>query len=127
VTARQVLIAKIDSVLGATGIVFGPFVLAFALVSPAAALISALGIVVAAAASTEIQLAFRSQAKRSHFRRRHTSSRLATFAEAFSSLGWAGAGAFIVLGSWIALLPAFQAVAVLTGVALFGPARKAAS
>jgi ABC-2 type transport system permease protein len=86
-----------------------------------------LGIVVAAAASTEIQLAFRSQAKRSHFRRRHTSSRLATFAEAFSSLGWAGTGALIVLGSWIALLPAFQAVVVLAGVALFGPARKAAS
>ncbi|HUH86072.1 MAG TPA: hypothetical protein VLX85_15795 [Stellaceae bacterium] len=127
VTARQVLVAKIDSVLGATGIVFGPFVLAFALISPWAALISAIGIVVAAAASTEIQLAFRLQAKRSHFRRRHTSSRIATFAEAFSSIGWAATGAFIVLGSWVALLPLFQAVVVLVGVALYGPARKAAA
>ena len=82
---------------------------------------------VAAAASTEIQLAFRTQAKRSHFRRRHTSSRIATFAEAFSSIGWAATGAFIVLGSWVALLPAFQAVVVLVGVILLGPARKTAS
>jgi ABC-2 type transport system permease protein len=124
VTARQVLIAKVEAVLVATVIVFLPFVLAFAPVSPAGALISALGILVAAGAATEIQLAFRTQAKRSHFRRRHTSSRIATFAEAFSSIGWAATGAFAVLGSWIALLPAFIAVVVLLGVWLLGPARK---
>ena len=105
VTARQVLVAKINSVLGATGIVFGPFVLAFALVSAKAALISAIGIVVAAAGLDGDPARLERTAKRSHFRRRHTSSRIATFAEAFSSIGWAATGAFIVLGSWVALLP----------------------
>ena len=32
----------------------------------------------------------RTQARRKHFRRRQTSSRVATFAEAFSSISWAG-------------------------------------
>ena len=51
------------------------------------------GIGIAAAASTAVQFWFRSQAKRSHFRRRQVSSRLATFAEAFSSIGWAASAA----------------------------------
>jgi ABC-2 type transport system permease protein len=36
------------------------------------------------------------QAKRSQFRRRQTSSRLATFAEAFSSIGWAASAALLL-------------------------------
>ena len=50
-----------------------------------------------------IQLCFRVQARRSQFRRRQTSSRIATFAEAFSSIAWAGAAALIAAGSWLAL------------------------
>jgi ABC-2 type transport system permease protein len=48
-----------------------------------------IGIVAGAISATAIQFWFRVQAKRSQFRRRQTSSRLATFAEAFSSIGWA--------------------------------------
>ena len=48
---------------------------------------------IAAASATAIQLWFRVQARRSQFRRRQTSSRLATFAEAFSSIGWAATAA----------------------------------
>jgi ABC-2 type transport system permease protein len=64
-------------------------VLALALASPLQAAITAAGIIIAAASATAIQLWFRVQARRSQFRRRQTSSRLATFAEAFSSIGWA--------------------------------------
>ena len=46
------------------------------------ALVAAVGIGVAAASATLIQLWFRTQARRKHFRRRQTSSRVATFAEA---------------------------------------------
>jgi ABC-2 type transport system permease protein len=50
---------------------------------------------------------FRGQARRSQFRRRQTSSRLATFAEAFSSIGWAATAA---LAFFVPIL------AVITGV-----------
>ena len=49
---------------------------------------------------TAIQLWFRTQAKRSHFRRRQTSSRVATFAEAFSSISWAATAALAAAGTW---------------------------
>ena len=52
-----------------------------------------IGVIVAAASATAIQLWFRVQARRSQFRRRQTSSRFATFAEAFSSIGWAATAA----------------------------------
>ena len=72
---------------------FCPLVRRFcALASPWCGLIAAGGIVIAAAAATAVQFWFRSQAKRSQFRRRQVSSRLATFAEAFSSIGWAAIG-----------------------------------
>ena len=54
---------------------------------------TALGVGIAAASATAIQLWFRVQARRSQFRRRQTSSRLATFAEAFTSIGWAATAA----------------------------------
>src|SRR5207248_4965850 len=44
--------------------------------SPLHASVAAIGIMVAAAASTAIQFWFRAQAKRSHFRRRQTASRV---------------------------------------------------
>ena len=61
------------------------------------------------------------QARRSQFRRRQTSSRVATFAEAFSSIGWAGAAALAAAGSGLALFPAVVALGVLAGVRLIAP------
>ena len=58
--------------------------------------VAAVGIFAAAVSSTAIQLWFRSQAKRSEFRRRHTSSRIATFAEALISITWAATGGIAV-------------------------------
>jgi ABC-2 type transport system permease protein len=89
--------------------------------APFAAFVSALGILTAAAAATLIQICFRTQARRSQFRRRQTSSRIATFAEAFSSIAWAATSALAAAGTWMALGPALIAVGILVGVRVISP------
>ncbi len=121
ITARRVIWAKVEAVIGSIAFVFAPLVAALAFASPIAAGVCGLGVLIAAASATHIQLCFRVQAKRSQFRRRQTSSRVATFAEAFSSIGWAGASALAAGGSWLALLPALIALGVLTGVRVIAP------
>jgi ABC-2 type transport system permease protein len=121
VTARRIVWAKVEAVIGSTAFVFAPLVVALAFASLAAAVVCGLGVLIAAASATHIQLCFRVQAKRSQFRRRQTSSRVATFAEAFSSIGWAGASALVASGSWLALFPALIALGVLAGVRAIAP------
>ena len=75
VPARFIVRAKIEAVLGVIALIFAPLVAVLAIASPWHALVAGAGIVVAAAAATAIQLWFRSQAKRSQFRRRQVSSR----------------------------------------------------
>jgi ABC-2 type transport system permease protein len=91
--SSRVIRAKIEVVLIAIGALFAPLILALAFASPRQAAVTTAGVIVAAASATAIQLWFRVQARRSQFRRRQTSSRLATFAEAFSSIGWAATAA----------------------------------
>jgi ABC-2 type transport system permease protein len=121
VTARRIIWAKVEAVIGSTAFVFAPLVAALAFASLAAAIVCGVGVLIAAASATHIQLCFRVQAKRSQFRRRQTSSRVATFAEAFSSIGWAGASALVASGSWLALFPALIALGVLAGVRAIAP------
>jgi ABC-2 type transport system permease protein len=83
-------------VLMVIGVIFAPLIAALALASIAQAVITALGVIIATLSAAAIQLWFRVQAKRSQFRRRQTSSRLATFAEAFCSIGWAATAALAV-------------------------------
>jgi ABC-2 type transport system permease protein len=85
----SVIRAKIEVVLISIGVVCVPLIAALAIVAPLQGAVTTIGIAVGAASATAIQFWFRVQAKRSQFRRRQTSSRLATFAEAFSSIGWA--------------------------------------
>ena len=113
--------AKIEAVLGVVAVVFAPLVAVLAMVSPWHALVTAIGIVVAAAAATSIQLWFRTQAKRSQFRRRQVSSRLATFAEAFSSIGWAATAAVAVVSLPLAVVPGVLALVVVGGTWLMSP------
>jgi ABC-2 type transport system permease protein len=113
IPTRWILRAKVEAVLGASFFVFAPFVAALSIVAPFEALVTAIGVIFAVGTATLIQFWFRAQAKRSHFRRRHTSSRVATFAEAFSSISWAGTAALAASGSWIALLPAAIGLIVL--------------
>jgi ABC-2 type transport system permease protein len=107
----RVIRAKIEVVLMAIGAIFAPMVAALAFASLTQAIVTALGVLVATVSATAIQLWFRVQAKRSQFRRRQTSSRLATFAEAFCSIGWAATSALAV---------AIPVAAVVSGVLTSG-------
>jgi ABC-2 type transport system permease protein len=124
VPAHFVTRAKIEAVLGVITIIFGPLLLVLAIASPWHALITACGVAVAAAAATSIQLWFRSQAKRSQFRRRQVSSRVATFAEAFSSIGWAATAAVAAASLWLAIVPGLIALGVVAGARLMSPRQK---
>jgi len=121
--SRRILWAKIEAVIGMIAFVFAPIVAVLTLDSVFAGVVCALGILSAAAAATAIQLCFRVQARRSQFRRRQTSSRLATFAEAFSSIAWAATTALAASASWAALGTAFVALGVLAAVWLISPSR----
>lgn len=119
--ASFILRAKIEAVLGAIALIFAPLVAAIAIASLRHAAIATAGIGVAAVASTAVQFWFRSQAKRSQFRRRQVSSRLATFAEAFSSIGWAATAAVASASLWLAIAPAVLALLVLGGTYMLSP------
>jgi ABC-2 type transport system permease protein len=113
VPPRDILRAKIEAVLGAVMLVFAPFIVGLVLAAPYEGAVAAVGIALAAGSATAIQFWFRAQAKRSHFRRRQTSSRMATFAEAFASITWAAAAALAAAKMSVAVLPALGAIAVL--------------
>jgi ABC-2 type transport system permease protein len=121
VPARSVVRAKIAAVLGVIALIFAPMVVALAFASPWHALVASGGIIVAAMAATAIQLWFRTQAKRSQFRRRQVSSRIATFAEAISSIGWAGTATVAAASLWVAVAPALVVLAALAGAWFMSP------
>jgi len=115
VPERAVLTAKIEAVIVAVAVVIAPLVLALAFAAPRIAAVAALGVAVSAASGTMIQIWFRSQAKRSTFHRRQTSSRIATVAEALSSILWAGTAALLAAGSWFAGPVAVLVLLILAG------------
>ncbi|MFO1198418.1 MAG: hypothetical protein U1E86_15745 [Burkholderiaceae bacterium] len=123
--AGAVLRAKAEAVIGAIAVVFAPLALALALVAPMAALAACAGVAAAAASATAIQFRFRIQARRSQFRRRQTSSRIANFAEALASIGWAGCVALAIAGTWLALMPAAFALAALAATGRGASGRRA--
>jgi ABC-2 type transport system permease protein len=123
VSASRILRAKIEAVLQCIAVIFCPFTMVLALISPAQALIAIVGVTCASASSAAIQLWFRSQAARSQFRRRHTSSRIATLAEAFVSITWAAVGAVAASGSWLALAVAALAILILLSVRSVSPGK----
>jgi len=113
--------AKVEAVMGAIALMLAPLVLAFALLTPLHALAATIGIACAAASTIRIQLWFRAQAKRSHFRRRHTSSRIATFGEALVSFSWAAAAGLAATGTWLAAISVGVALLILAGVRSLAP------
>jgi ABC-2 type transport system permease protein len=126
VSAGHVVRAKTEAVLAGIGLIFGPFVVALAFTEPFAALVSLIGAIVAACSATAIQYWFRMQAKRSLFRRRQVSSRIATFAEALSSTGWAGTGALAATGTWLAIIPGTIVLAILASAWMISPRKNPA-
>lgn len=117
----RIMRAKIEIVLMIIAVVFAPLVLPLLWSSPAQAGIAALGVALAGASATAIQLWFRSDARRSQFRRRQTASRFATFAEAFASIGWAATAAMALAAPVLAAVSAFITLTVLTVAWRVGP------
>jgi len=120
----RVVRAKIEVVLIAIGVIFAPLVLALGFASLPQAAVTAIGIIISAAAATSIQLWFRVQAKRSQFRRRQTSSRLATFAEAFSSIGWAATAALALALPIAAIISGLMTAGLLGATWKLSPRRE---
>ncbi|RXH22942.1 permease [Bradyrhizobium nanningense] len=123
-TPSSVIRAKIEVVLIAIAIIFCPLVAALAFASPYQAAISAGAIIISAASATAIQLWFRVQARRSQFRRRQTSSRLATIAEAFSSIGWAASAALLLALPLAGLISALITTSLVAITWKFSPKRE---
>jgi len=122
ISPQRIIWAKIEAVMGATAVVFAPLIAALAFASVRPALVAGVGSLVATASATLIQLCFRTRARRSQFRHRQlSSSRIATFAEAFSSIAWAATSALAAAGIWLALFPALIAISILGGVCLISP------
>jgi ABC-2 type transport system permease protein len=121
--SSQVTRAKIEVVLIAIGALFAPLIVALAFASLPQAAITALGVAIASASATAIQIWFRVQARRSQFRRRQTSSRLATFAEAFSSIGWAGTAALALAIPIAAVISGLMTVGILAATWKISPRR----
>jgi ABC-2 type transport system permease protein len=85
--------------------------------------VTACGVLIATVASTSIQFWFRVQARRSQFRRRQTSSRLATFAEAFSSIGWAATSALVLVIPLAAVISGLMTAGLLATTWKLSPRR----
>jgi ABC-2 type transport system permease protein len=115
--------AKIEVVLIAIGAMFAPLVAALIFASPLQAAVTASGVAIATVSATAIQLWFRVQARRSQFRRRQTSSRLATFAEAFSSIGWAATAALVLAVPLAAPITGLMTAAIVAATWKISPRR----
>ena len=103
--------------------IFAPLIAALAFASVTQAAVTALGVVIATISAAAIQLWFRVQAKRSQFRRRQTSSRLATFAEAFCPIGWAATAALAVTIPIAAVISGALTAAILAATWKISPRR----
>src|SRR6478736_9615147 len=115
--------AKVEVVLIAIGAICAPLVVALSFVSLSQAAITALGVLMATVSAAAIQLWFRVQARRSQFRRRQTSSRVATFAEAFCSIGWAATSALALAMPIAAVVSGVMTAAILAATWKISPRR----
>jgi ABC-2 type transport system permease protein len=110
-------------VLIAISVIFAPLVAVLLFASPLQAAVTAVGVIIASTSATAIQLWFRVQARRSQFRRRQTSSRLATFAEAFSSIGWAATAALALAVPLVAPVTGLMTAGILAATWKISPRR----
>jgi ABC-2 type transport system permease protein len=121
VSPAAVTRAKVEAVFAAVAIVLAPLLIGLVFLSVEHAVVAAIAMACAAASTVRIQLWFRAQAKRSHFRRRHTSSRIATFGEALVSFSWAAAAALMLAGSLLAAFSVAIAFVILGAVRSLSP------
>ena len=121
---RAVLLAKIEAVLCALGVVFAPILILVWIASWDLAWVTALFVAIAAGSATAIQLWFRVPMRRAMFRRRQVASRVATIAEALSSIMWAGTAVLVAGEQWLAILPGTIAVVVMIAAWALSPKGK---
>jgi ABC-2 type transport system permease protein len=116
--------AKIEVVLIVIGAIAVPLIVALGLVSLLQAAVTALGVLIATLSAAAIQLWFCVQARRSQFRRRQTSSRVATFAEAFCSIGWAATSALALAIPIAGVISGMITAAILAATWKISPRRE---
>jgi ABC-2 type transport system permease protein len=119
----KILRAKIEVVVLIIAAICAPLVVALSFASVLQGAVTAAFVLLAAGAATAIQLWFRVQARRSQFRRRQTSSRIATFAEAFSSVGWAATSVLALVIPVLAAITATLTVLLLLATWKISPKR----
>lgn len=121
VSARTVLLAKIQAVGSVIFIVFTPICVLMIFASLELAITTAVFAALSSGSATAIQLWFRTPMRRAMFRRRQVASRAATISEALSSIMWAGAAVLYAGDQWLWLLPAALAALVMTIAWLIAP------
>ncbi|GHA16641.1 hypothetical protein GCM10007989_09640 [Devosia pacifica] len=123
ISPRQVLRAKVESVLSVVGVILLPLLALIAFENPHMALVTAICAALATGSATAIQLWFRTVSRRALFRRRQTASRVATISEAFVSIMWAGTGALWAAGTVAAIAPAILALLIFGVARMMAPKR----
>lgn len=124
VSARAVLLAKIQAVGTVIFIVFTPICVLMIFASLELAITTAAFAALSSGSATAIQLWFRIPMRRAMFRRRQIASRAATISEALSSIMWAGAAVLYAGDQLLWLLPATLAVLVMSVAWLVAPKGK---
>ncbi|MEM1371961.1 MAG: permease [Pseudomonadota bacterium] len=122
VSARQLLLAKVNAVSLIITAIAAPLLLVLMFLSPWGGLMTAFGLLGAAACAVTIQVWFRAQATRRNFRRRHVASKASTFCEAFASILCAAATGLAVIGSPFALATLLLLLLVMGVAWLLSPA-----
>jgi ABC-2 type transport system permease protein len=122
IATSLVLRSKVEAVVIAVGVIVGPVLIAIGIAAPMLAATGALFAAFGIAGNTFVQYAFRSEAKRSQFRHRQRSSRMATLSETLCSVAWAAASGLAASGNGLFLLPTLMALAMLLLCRLVGPA-----
>lgn len=124
ISPRMVLLAKIEAVLTAIFVIFGPILFCVGIASWDLAGVTALYVAIATGSATAIQLWFRVPMRRAMFRRRQVASRAATISEALSSIMWAGTAVLMAGDQLLAIIPGTLAVLVLVVAWLISPKGK---
>jgi ABC-2 type transport system permease protein len=117
--------AKVEAVMLGVGAIVGPILVGIAFAAPMLAIVGVIFSILAIGSNTYVQFVFRSGARRSQFRLRQRSSRMATLSETFCSISWAAASGLAASGNVFFLVPAVAALGILALCGWFAPARAA--
>ncbi len=125
ISPLQLMLAKTIAVLAVVLTVSAPIVLALALLTVWGAFVTLVCIFVASTCAITIQMWFRSESRRSMFRRRRSASKASTICEAFASILCSAMAVMAATGN-PAVVVALVLLAIVMGVAwMLSPPREA--